>query len=369
MIASESSIPEPHDADRERIRARARLTRDVLDDLEEAALSAASRHTHQVDALKAELAAALQRASGEGVDMTVGLDDIRAVLADVGNAYRVVEDLLVLDDGQIQVVDSIHALVDHVIAVDAAWPAADLADLRTKLLWTETELGKQKSALADAIAGATADADATAGFHAEEMADLTRLVRGLGKAMALIDPGVAEVALHANIGAALETVAGAILELGDQMRDGGDGLQQTLLLERADCHQTKAQFNAVESALEAVGMPRTLERDEIPAWLAANMKPKAKAHRVKAAASDDEGAFVIMRNDANGRRFLGPGVESADPLWTTLPGAFVFGTVARAEAMKTRGSKVTRHTDAEALVANDARVAAGYVQVSAGGAE
>lgn len=148
-----------HDADRERIRARARLARDVLADLEEAAISAASRHGHQVDALKAELADAQRQLATPSLpspaSMAVGLDDIRTIFEE--EKRGVIDDLIVVEDGQVQVIDTIHQLLAHIIAVDTAWPASEMDSLRRSLLWTQEELSKAHAA---ALANAAVEDEA-----------------------------------------------------------------------------------------------------------------------------------------------------------------------------------------------------------------
>jgi hypothetical protein len=337
------------DADRERIRARARLTRDVLADLEEAALSAASHHTHQVDSLKNELAVqredlqrlhrlndrrraveaeldrlnnldvlSLQLPDGsvpagieEGLrswyrvavgrtdaptaaaSMTVGLDDIRTILAE--ETHTTVQELLVIEDGQVQVVDSLHQLLAHIIAVETAWPASTLASLRESLKWTQEELAKSRAAHHASIKGATDNADADADMWDEEITTLTAKVRALAESIRPVNGAAAEIAARCDVGAAIDVVAQAVTELAGQIVDGGRGeIAQALAREQANANQIENELQAIETICESRGMPATCERVDIPAWLAeqltARVEKKAKAKRkAKSIPADDIG--------------------------------------------------------------------------------
>jgi hypothetical protein len=277
-----------YDADRERIRARARLTRDVLADLEEAALSAASRHTHQVDALKTELAEAQCQldalATRTPVDsMTVGLDDIRTIL--VEETHTTVRELLVLEDGQVQVVDSIHQLLAHV---------AMLSDAVQK-------------AYADrdrAIQAAADERDAAADQYNEEYYVLTGKVRALGLAIRPVNSGAAEIVARCDVLAAIDVVAQAVTELAGQIVDGGRGeTARALALAQADANRIEDEIHAIEAVCEAAGMPATVEREDIPAWLAehlttrAEKKAKAKKAKKNVVFEDDERAPGVEVDD------------------------------------------------------------------------
>lgn len=341
-----------HDADRERIRARARLARDVLADLEEAAISAASRHGHQVDALKTELAVvaderdsaiaeldrlnhldvlSLQLPSGgvpagieqglrcwhsaafaartaawtlkERLDvaavdsMAVGLDDIRTILEE--EKHDVVQHLLVIEDDKVQVVDSIHQLLAHIIAVDTAWPAslreatASQAELRRSLLWTQDELEKANAA---ALANAEAEAD-----HLADMdGDLRQAVTELIDSIRPIDVAAARLADNGNPTSAIIVVAEAMREFTGQILENNEAMR-ALALARADADRLETELHAIEAACEAAGMAATVEREDIPAWLALHLTPRAakvKAKRkAKAPAVEDEAGGIA---DAGG---------------------------------------------------------------------
>lgn len=284
-----------HDADRERIRARARLTRDVLADLEEAALSAASRHTHQVDALKAELAKAHRQLDARpAVDsMAVGLDDIREILA--GEKHRVIEDLLVVDDGQVQVVDSIHQIMAHVIAVDTAWPAAETESLRMSLAWTQQELAEARRAHNASVQDLADALDAKADADAEDLCTLTGKVRALAESIRPVNAVSASIAARCDVLAAIDEIAEAVTELARQIVDGEKGeAMAALAREQANGDQIETLLQAIETICESSGMPATCERVDIPAWLAEHLvsrvEKKAKAKRkAKAVAADDVG--------------------------------------------------------------------------------
>jgi hypothetical protein len=284
-----------HDADRERIRARARLARDVLADLEEAALSAASRHGHQVDALKTELAEAQRQLDARpAVDsMVVGLDDIRAILAE--ETHTTVQELLVIEDGQVQVVDSLHQLLAHVIAVATAWPDGETESLRKSLAWTQEELAKSKAAHIASIKGATHDADAAADQYEEEYQVLKGKVRALGEAIRPVNAAVANIVAHCDVLAGIDEIAEAVTELAGQIVDGGRGeMAQALAREQALANQIGTELQAIEAVCESAGMPANTEREDIPAWLAdhlvSRVERKAKTKRkAKAIPADDVG--------------------------------------------------------------------------------
>ena len=284
-----------HDADRERIRARARLARDVLADLEEAAISAASRHGHQVDALKTELAEAQrQLADLPAADsMTVGLDDIRTILEE--EKRGVIDDLVVVEDGQVQVIDTIHQLLAHIIAVDTAWPASEMESLRRQLQFAQDELRKANAA---AVANAEAEAD-----HLADMdGDLRQAVTELIDSIRPVDVVAARLADNANPTAAIIVVAEALRELTGQILEDGEGeTMRALALARADADRLETELHAIEAACEAAGMAATVEREDIPAWLALHLTPragKAKAKRkAKEPAVEDEAGDVA---DAGG---------------------------------------------------------------------
>ena len=286
-----------HDADRERIRARARLARDVLADLEEAAISAASRHGHQIDALKTELAEAQRQLATPSLpfppSMAVGLDDIRTILEE--EKRGVIDDLVVVEDGQVQVIDTIHQLLAHIIAVDTAWPASEMESLRRSLLWTQDELRK-------AHAAALANADAEADHLADMDGDLRQAVTELIDSIRPVDVAAARLADNANPTAAIIVVAEALRELTGQILEDGEGeTMRALALARADADRLETELHAIEAACEAAGMAATVEREDIPGWLALHLTPrasKAKAKRkAKAPAVEDEAGDVA---DAGG---------------------------------------------------------------------
>ena len=285
---TEPAFPiEPHDADRERIRARARLARDVLADLEEAAISAASRHGHQVDALKTELAEAQRQLATPSLpfpaSMTIGLDDIRTILEE--EKRGVIDDLVVVEDGQVQVIDTIHQLLAHIIAVDTAWPASEMESLRCQLQfaqeWAHEELKKR-----------AADADATADMHADMDGDLRQAVTELIDSIRPVDVVAARLADNANPTAAIIVVAEALREFTGQILEDGEGeTMRALALARADADRLETELHLIEAACEAAGMPATLERADLPAWLAEHLttriERKQKTKKAKKVQADE----------------------------------------------------------------------------------
>ena len=285
---TEPAFPiEPHDADRERIRARARLARDVLADLEEAAISAASRHGHQVDALKTELAEVQRQLATPSLpfpaSMTIGLDDIRTILEE--EKRGVIDDLVVVEDGQVQVIDTIHQLLAHIIAVDTAWPASEMESLRRQLQfaqeWAHEELKKR-----------AADADATADMHADMDGDLRQAVTELIDSIRPVDVVAARLADNANPTAAIIVVAEALREFTGQILEDGEGeTMRALALARADADRLETEMHAIEAVCEAGGMPPTIEREDIPAWLADHLSTrierKQKTKKAKKVQADE----------------------------------------------------------------------------------
>ncbi len=353
---------EPRDGDRERILARARLAHDVLADLEEAALAASSRHDHQVDLLKAELAEANRR-------MTINLDDIRALLAKLGQDNPAVGALLVSDsDDEVQVGVSIHALVDTV-----AQQAGLIVDL-------QQSRDRAKADLTAAIQAARDNVDAKADSDAEDWASVTTHVRLLAEAIRPINSGAAEVAARADALAAIDVIAQAITELAGQLLTGeGNTLMKGLVAARESFAGLFAINEGIVKVCEAAGMP-FCEPEQVAGWLVNNLKPRAKAPKAKAAAPEQEGPFVIMRNDANGRRFWAYDVTRKSdsrhvgegPGWDLLPHAVQYDTFEVATTTKPRGSKVVTLAEATALVENDARIAAASAELpmaSEGGTE
>jgi len=128
----------------------------------------------------------------------------------------------------------------------------------------------------------------------------------------------------------------------------------TRLATRADADRIEDEIHAIETACEAAGMAATVERRDIPAWLAANLKPRVKTKKPPAEDEpvDDGTGWVVMRNDANGRRFYNA------PVWGTLDAAAKHITYVAAYDAKPRGAKVVGIVEAMRLIENDARVLA-----------
>jgi hypothetical protein len=206
-----------------------------------------------------------------------------------------VQELLVVEDGQVQVVDSIHQLLAHIIAVATAWPDGETESLRKSLAWTQEELAKSRAAHHASIKGATDNADADADMWDEEIRTLTGKVRALAESIRPVNGAAAEVAARCDVGAAIDVVAQAVTELAGQIVDGERGLaMKALALEQANANQIETELQAIESVCESAGMPATVEREDIPAWLAEHLvsrvEKKAKAKRkAKAILADDIG--------------------------------------------------------------------------------
>ena len=393
------------DSDREKIRAKARTARIVLDDLETLAMTTASRHDYQLDLLVAEVAelrverdaavaeawrlvgaedlakslqadvAELERRTAHAaevilqgvddvaaVDMTVGLDDIRALLAEAGQDNPAIGALLVVDGDEVQVVDSLHAIV------------ADVAML-TDAVRNGRVIAAEAQADRDRAIRAAADNAAAEADHAAELAqDLQAAVDDLAAAIAPLNRPSAKLAKSSNPIGALRIVTEVVANIAAHVLDGaaGEG-PKALAIALADADRIEDEIHAIEAVCEAAGMAATVERADIPAWLAEHLttrvdqvkaKKKTKAAEVELdEAGDGDGSpWVIQRNDANGRRWWTSGG------WVKpLPAAHQFSVRAEAQLHKPRGSKIVSIAEAQALADNDRRVAVAALDDAADG--
>lgn len=279
-----------HDIDRTRLAEKAQHVIAAIKDFEALAIAGATQHERQLDMLREELAKAPTPADS----MTVGLDDIRTILEE--EKHYVVQELLVIEDDKVQVVDSLHQLLTHIIAVDTAWPASEMESLLRQLAWTEDELRK-------ANAAALANADAEADHLADIDGDLRQAVTELIDSMRPVDVAAARLADNANPTAAIIVVAEALREFTGQILEDEETIR-ALALARADADRLETEMHAIEAVCEAGGMPPTVEREDIPAWLAEHLttrierKEKAKkAKKAKATAieaDDDQGQLSIL---------------------------------------------------------------------------
>jgi len=397
-----------HDNDRQRIEDKAHSIRVGLVELERLAVAAASRHDHQVDllkkkaeqlqadvdeanrrifaaatvgregdaevdrqiaALKADMAEDFRRIghaadiilqgvdeATDVVDMTVGLDDIRELLAEAGQDNPAIGALLVDDGDEVQVVDSLHAiLADLAMLTDAV--------RNGRVIAAEAQAARDR-AIQAAADNAAAEADAAAGLAQ----DLQTAVDGLVAAVAPINRPSAKLARLSNPIGALRIVTEVVEDVARQILDGHQGqCAKALAMALTDADQLEEQISAIEAACEAGGMAATVERRAIPAWLASNLTTRAekvKARKANATGPNDEpaalaGPWVIMRNDANGRRWFFDVVTGSHTAWgRLLSAAGHYDMAEHAETHKPRGSKVITLLEAQRLVDNDARIAA-----------
>ena len=340
-----------HDIDRTRLAAKAQWTIAAVLELEALAIAGATQHQRQLDALRAEfdrlnnldilslqlpdgrvpagieaglrcwyheaaqantIASTLkwhlseakrELAERQSSSMTVGLDDIRTILEE--ETHPVVQHLLVIEDDKVQVIDSLHQLLAHIIAVDTNWPASEMESLRRQLAWTQDQLARSNHALTDNIRDAKENHDANEAMYAEEIATITGKVRALAEAIRPINTGAAEIAARCDFGAAIDVIAQAVTELAGQIMDGGRGeTAKALAVALADADRIEDQIHAIEAVCEAGGMPPTIEREDIPAWLAEHLTTRIerkekvkKAKKVKAPAieaDDDQGQLSIL---------------------------------------------------------------------------
>lgn len=337
-----------HDIDRTRLTHKAQqIIRGILE-LESLAIAGATQHERQLDALRDELA----KAADAPVDMTIGLDDIRELLLEAGQDNPAIGALLVEDGDEVQVVDSIHAIVDTLVQRDGLVVA--LQDSRNR---AKADRDRAIQAAAD---NAAAEAD-----HAAELAqDLHAAVDGLVDAIASLNRPSAKLAKLSNPIGALRIVTEVVKDVARQVLDGIAGERpMALALSLADADQLEEQISAIEAVCEAAGMPATVERADIPAWLAEHLttraEKKAKAKKDVVFKDDAGGPWVIMRNDANGRRWFLDLAAFNGLAWDVrLSEARRYDTEEDAATHKPRGSKVVTLLEAQRLVENDARVAA-----------
>ena len=101
---------------------------------------------------------------------------------------------------------------------------------------------------------------------------------------------------NANPTAAIIVVAEALREMTGQILEGGatEYAMRALALARADADRLETELHAIEAVCEAGGMPPTIEREDIPAWLAEHLTTrierkakKAKKAKAPAIEADD----------------------------------------------------------------------------------
>ena len=327
-----------HDIDRTRLAEKAQHVIAAIKDLEALAIAGATQHERQLDALVAELDRlnnldilslqlpdgrvpagieaglrcwyheAAQLAERQSSSMTVGLDDVRTILEE--ETHPVVQHLLVIEDDKVQVIDSLHQLLAHIIAVDTAWPASEMQSLRLQLQfaqeWAHDELKKVHADLAKEIEGRVADADAEADHLADMDGDLRQAVTELIDSIRPVDVAAARLADNANPTAAIIVVAEALRELTGQILEDGEGeTMRALALARADADRLETEMHAIEAVCEAGGMPPTIEREDIPAWLAEHLttriERKEKVKKAKKAKAKTSTPPVIEADDGLGQ--------------------------------------------------------------------
>lgn len=292
-----------HDIDRTRLAEKAQHVIAAIKDLEALAIAGATQHERQLDMLREELAKA---PTAPADSMTIGLDDIRTILEE--EKHNVVQELLVIEDDKVQVVDSLHQLLAHVIAVDTAWPASEMESLRRQLAWTEDELKKERVARIKEIKARVENHDADEAMYTEEIATITGKVRALAEAIRPINTGAAEIAARCDFGAAIDVIAQAVTELAGQIMDGGRGeTAKALAMAQAYATQTEDEMHAIEAVCEAGGMPPTVEREDIPAWLAEHLTTRIerkekvkKAKKAKAPAIQADDQLSILDEVSDG---------------------------------------------------------------------
>jgi hypothetical protein len=174
-------------------------------------------------------------------DLAIGLDEIRTILEE--EKHNVVQELLVLEDDKVQVIDSLHQLLAHIIAVDTAWPASEMESLRRQLQFAQDELRKANAA---AVANAEAEADHLADIDG----DLRQAVTELIDSMRPVDVAAARLADNANPTAAIIVVAEALREMTGQILEGGaiEYAMRALALARADADRLETEMHAIEAA-------------------------------------------------------------------------------------------------------------------------
>ena len=282
-----------HDIDRTRLAEKAQHVIAAIKDLEALAIAGATQHERQLDMLREELAKAPPAPTDS---MAVGLDDIRTILEE--ETHPVVQHLLVIEDDKVQVIDSLHQLLGHIVAVDTKWPASEMQSLRLQLQFTQDELRKANTA---ALANAEAEAD----YDAALAQDLQAAIDEMVAAITPINRPNAKLARLSNPIGAMRIITEVIEDVAKQILDGaaGEG-PKALAVALADADRIEDQIHAIEAVCEAGGMPPTIEREDIPAWLAEHLTTRIerkekvkKAKKVKAPAveaDDDQGQLSIL---------------------------------------------------------------------------
>lgn len=224
-----------------------------------------------------------------------------------------------------------------------------------------------KAELLATIQAATDNEEARTDGDKEAASDMQAAIDGLVDAIASLNRPSAKLAKLSNPIGALRIVTEVVKDVARQVLDGIAGERpMALALSLADADQLEEQISAIEAACEAGGMAATVERADVPAWLASNLTTRAektKARKANASKPADDpcvvGPWVIMRNDANGRRWFLDLAAFNGLAWDVrLSEARRYDTEEDAATHKPRGSKVVTLLEAQRLVENDARVAA-----------
>lgn len=347
------------DIDRKRIETVADRARRIITDLEHLAVTGATQHERQVDLLREELAEVNRRIANAAEVTLAGVGEVKAILFYAANENFTISELLVVQDKEIQVIDSIHSLLAGVthLTGEAAIARDEIAAAR--------DCAAKANAERDAAIRAAADnEEARTDGDKEAESDMQAAVDGLVDCIASLNRPSAKLAKLSNPIGALRIVTDVIKNVAMHVLDGaaGEG-PRALALSLADVDQIEEQMLAIEAVCEAAGMAATVERVDIPAWLASNLttraEKKAKAKNNVVFEDDAGGPWVIMRN-ADGRRWFFDVIVGRNTAWwdERLSAARQYDTAADAARHKPRGSKVVTLLEAQRLVANDARIAA-----------
>lgn len=154
----------------------------------------------------------------------------------------------------------------------------------------ERQLDMLRAELNKANNAAVANAEADADYLADRDGDLRQAVAELIDSIRPLNLGAVYLAHNANPTAAIVVIAEALRELTGQVLEENI-LMADIVKAREFGEQFFALFETVTKTCTAAGMP-FCEPEDVPAWLAANLKPKAKRKAKPAHVEDDQAVDV-----------------------------------------------------------------------------
>jgi 2',3'-cyclic-nucleotide 2'-phosphodiesterase (5'-nucleotidase family) len=176
------------------------------------------------------------------------------------------------------------------LAAKAQWTIAAVRELEALAIAAATQHERQLDMLREELNksnnAAVANAEAEADYLADLDGDLRQAVAELIDSIRPVKLSAAYLADNANPTAAIVVVAEALRELTGQVLEGNP-LMDDLVKAREFGEQFFALFETITKTCTAAGMP-FCEPEDVPAWLAANLKPKARRKAKPAHVEDDQ---------------------------------------------------------------------------------